>query len=364
MDISVSAGPSYRKPLEADWPDEELEHLGKCPVCAAVQRSVAYEGLQDKVFFCAPGKWTSWRCDACDVVYLDPRPTASSIEKAYAVYYTHEPDRAARPKRSALQRLRRIVPNSYLNKKFGYRLRPALPFAALVLEWQPARAFWTSQFYRHLPGPRHPDDCLLDVGCGNGQFLEIARDQLKYNVEGLEIDPRSREVARKRGLIVHEGSMPGAGLKPASYFQVTLSHVLEHLHDPVAALNEIFALLKPGGRVWITVPNIAAASLDRFGSHSRLLEPPRHLVMFDTKSLRAILIATGFQNVSLIPQTGAGDFAIFEQSWMMENGIDPYSSDAKSIPEYQELIARGVDMGGASKSERSEFITMTGAKPE
>ena len=204
------------------------------------------------------------------------------------------------------------------------------------------------------------DEHILDIGCGDGHFLQIARDQLNYKVEGLEIDPRARVVARNRGLTIHEGSMPGAGLKRGAYYQITLSHVLEHLHDPLSALQEIFEMLKPGGRVWIAVPNIAAASLDRFGLNSRLLEPPRHLVMFDPKSLRSILERAGFQALTLIPESSRHEF-IVEQSWMMENDIDPYASDVSSIAEYKSSIDTGFE--AHPPVDRTEIITMTGIRP-
>jgi SAM-dependent methyltransferase len=362
MDIESSTAIVYRKPPEAKWPEVDLEYLDKCPVCRVVERSIAYTGLQDKIFFCAPGIWTSWRCASCDVVYLDPRPTQSSIGRAYESYYTHQSDEAAKARHDGLlKKLRRIVPNSYLNKVFGYHLRPAFPLAALALEFQPARALATSHFYRHLPAPRNEDDCLLDIGCGDGSFLQAARDLLNYKVEGLEIDPRARTIALGRGLNIHAGSIPGAGLKPGAYYQVTLNHVLEHLHEPKSALEEIFNILKPGGRVWISVPNIAAASLERFGSNSRLLEPPRHLVMFDPKSLRSILGRAGFQKIELIPQSRRFDF-VFEQSWMIENGIDPNASDVSSIQNYKDSFKSSIKTDALPTDDKADIITMTGSK--
>jgi len=353
-----------RAPPEENWPESDLEYLGKCPVCGLVDRSVAYSGLRDKVFFCAPGTWTSWRCGGCKVVYLDPRPSVETIGQAYENYYTHhETNLVSASNGGLLSRLRRIIAHSYLNKKFGYRLAPALPLAWLLLAMRPERALSTSHYYRHLPAPRNNDDLLLDIGCGSGRFLQIARDHLGYQVEGLEIDPRARDVALGKGLKVHPGLMPGSGLKPGTYYQITLSHVLEHLHDPFAALQEVLGLLKPGGRVWIAVPNIAAASLDRFGSNSRLLEPPRHLVMFDPDSLREMLSRAGFTQITLLRQSDSYPFVNY-QSWMMENGFDPYSSPDTIVPDNERRAAMTGFREMLDHPRKVNIFAMTASRPE
>jgi SAM-dependent methyltransferase len=361
-DAATLPGAIYRAPPEGDWETVDLEFLNKCPVCGNEDRAIAYEGLRDKIFFCAPGVWTMWRCAGCNVGYLDPRPTRGSIGRAYASYFTHAGSALPTPSKAPglLNRLRRIPPNSYLNKFFGYRLRPSLPAAWLLLAMQPRRALTTANFYRRLPAPRKAGDRLLDIGCGSGDFLQTARDDLGYQVEGLEIDPAALAVARGRGLLVHPGRIPGSGLSPEAYYQITLSHVVEHLHDPVAALHEVFYLLKPGGRVWITVPNLAAASLKRFGANSRLLEPPRHLVMFDPDSLRALLERTGYIDIDLVSEPN-DHASVINQSRMIELGIDPHSMDDNVWP--TEILA--VPTAPMDTSNPSaEIISIIAFKPE
>jgi SAM-dependent methyltransferase len=287
-----------------------------------------------------------------------------TIGQAYANYYTHDEANLDPTSRGGLlSRLRRIVAHSYLNKKFGYSLTPTFPLAWLLLAMRPERALSTAHFYRHLPAPRSRDDVLLDIGCGSGRFLQIARDHLGYEVEGLEIDPRARDVALRRDLKVHPGLMPGSGLTPETYYQITLNHVLEHFHDPFAALQEVFSLLKPGGCVWIAVPNIAAASLDRFGVNSRLLEPPRHLVMFDPDSLTEILSRAGFTDIKLLRQTVSHPF-VHHQSWMMENGFDPYASPDSIVPAKERAAAVMMSREMLDHPKKVDIFTMTARRPE
>ena len=85
-DVNESA---HRAPPPGDWPTEDLEDLGLCPVCGESERSLLYDNLRDKIFFSSPGVWKMWRCRGCGFGYLDPRPSVESIGRAYAHYYTH-----------------------------------------------------------------------------------------------------------------------------------------------------------------------------------------------------------------------------------------------------------------------------------
>ena len=69
------------------WDKKSLEHLTKCPVCMSTKCKKIFEDLEDKVFFCAPGKWNLYKCDNCISIYLNPRPDVNSIVKAYKNYY-------------------------------------------------------------------------------------------------------------------------------------------------------------------------------------------------------------------------------------------------------------------------------------
>ena len=350
-----------RQPIEQNWPADDLEYLDACPVCGSCKRQIKYDGLRDKTYFSAPGEWKSWRCDNCAVVYLDPRPTRASIGHAYKSYYTHE-----RKQKNFLKRILYAIEvgirHSYLNKKMGYKLKRALPFGWIYYLFSPSQKSTIRNIIRDLPSPTQHRTRLLDVGCGDGEFLSIARS-MGYEVEGLEIDPVAQDVAAKDGMIVHLGTLPGSEL-PANYFDhITLNHVLEHFHDPCSALEEVFLLLKSHGRVWIQIPNIDALSLHRFGSNSRLLEPPRHLVMFGASSLKSVLEKVGFQDVELLVPARLKDHNyVFNQSWMIEQGLDPSITPTSVVPSEIKSMSTAMYQRHASKYENAEIITMIGIK--
>ena len=134
---------------------------------------------------------------------------------------------------------------------------------------------------------------LLDIGCGGGEWLESVRSA-GWTVYGVEPDPVARRMAEAKGIPVW-GSIGDVPRDAPRFDYITLSHVIEHVHDPIGLLRSCHALLKPGARIYIDTPNIDAIGHARFGRNWRGLEPPRHLVIFGRKSLYLALEKAGFQ---------------------------------------------------------------------
>jgi 2-polyprenyl-3-methyl-5-hydroxy-6-metoxy-1,4-benzoquinol methylase len=139
---------------------------------------------------------------------------------------------------------------------------------------------------------------LLEVGCGNGSRL-LDLQKRGWVVEGQEIDPQAASYARSKGLHVHEGSLDHAGLPDASYEVILLSHVLEHVHRPVEILRECGRLLKPGGRLVLSTPNIESLGHRIYKRDWLALDPPRHLVIHSRRSLERVLRDAGFGDTSI-----------------------------------------------------------------
>ncbi len=351
-------------PRDAAWPAEHLEVVGRCPVCASRSRTLLFEGLSDRTFHVAPGRWTLWRCSGCGAAYLDPRPDLAGIGLAYRAYYTHG---ASAPRdvfsdgdgfRLSFKRLHQ---HAYYNGAFGYALRPAAPGAGLLTRLSAARRARADHLIRHLPAPPGPGRRLLDVGCGNGDFLRVAR-RLGFDVMGLDLDAAAAARARESGATVLVGTLDDAELDAGSFEHVTMSHVVEHLHDPVGSLRRIAALLRPGGRLWLQTPNLEAEGLKRFGPDWRGLEPPRHLTIFDVRSLRAALHAAGFERIALLPpKRDAGYF--FTQS-MATRRSAPIERRERALRRRLRSDARRADGAALRHPERGECITLAAHRPE
>ena len=140
---------------------------------------------------------------------------------------------------------------------------------------------------------------LLDFGCGTGAFLRCMHNR-GWQAVGLDISEKAvKYVLEELKLPALAGSLPNPVLPPESFDLVTLWHALEHVHRPLDVLGEIHALLAPGGKVLVAVPNIDSAPFRWFGSAWYGLDLPRHLTHFTPATLKKMLDAAGFQIESM-----------------------------------------------------------------
>ncbi len=142
---------------------------------------------------------------------------------------------------------------------------------------------------------------ILDVGCATGEFMQVAR-QTGLNMTGVDLSAYACDVARSRGLRVIHGDLYDRGLQQSYFGAIHLSHILEHLDQPGAALKRLHHLLAPGGIIYVEVPYQFDSWLERINAHRRELPsfaPWRlhHRSFFSPQSLEQILIRHGFQTL-------------------------------------------------------------------
>lgn len=349
------------RPWEQDWPADGLEAQDRCPVCGSTGREPLHPELRDRIFFSAIGRWAMQRCLGCRAGYLDPRPTPAAIGLAYTAYYTH----AAPADDSYMSSFTfvggrfKALRNAWLNGRFPrLGLSPALPFGGSLLELFPRTCILAERDVRHLPAPAGGAR-LVDIGCGSGAFVKRA-EVLGYAAEGLEFDGSAVEAARNAGLNVRQGSLPETGLADGAYEAVTLSQVIEHLHDPLAALRDIFRILKAGGLFWLATPNMNSAGHGWFGADWRGLEPPRHLVLFSPEALQLALEKAGFVDVRFRPP---GDTAIFffEASRRIADGLPPGTPVSLGAKEQAEV--KRIDALARRDARAGEELVVTARRP-
>ena len=138
---------------------------------------------------------------------------------------------------------------------------------------------------RHTAGPGR----MLDLGCGDGTILWLARED-GWTVKGVELFPEHTQLVREMlGLDVETSDILHYRGVQETWDCVVLTHVLEHLADPVAALRKIRDLLKPGSVGVLEFPNIDAFDarlrrlLERLHIHRRRYAPrylPGHVQEF------------------------------------------------------------------------------------
>lgn len=256
------------------------EDVPWCSLCGNVNRRILYTGLKDRLFG-APGEWTLKECCHCSLVFLDPRPIPEDIGKAYEDYYTHHHDRAAP-----------LIRSSILWVAFKRSIHVLDSITKHVFSIAKERNQLQGMYLRERPVGR-----LLDVGCGQGQFLHRMQE-IGWDVEGVEPDSRAAEIARSEyGIAVHIGDLHSAKYPDYYFDAVTMNHVIEHVYDPVALLRECRRILKLGGVVVVVTPNIRGWGHRNFTSNWRDLDAPRHLQLFSPRTLAKSAKRAGYNTI-------------------------------------------------------------------
>lgn len=358
---SASSGSPVPQPWLTPWPTEDLESVSRCPMCHATARSVWHEQLVDTTFRVAPGYWRLWRCESCAGAYLDPRPTTLSISRAYSSYYTHTPIEpelldAVQP---LSKRLRTALNNGYVNWRFGAHRAPSTALGILVLATLPVNRQSLDRQYRALPRLGSWPKRLLDVGCGNGDFLQLAAS-VGWEVEGVEPDPVAAQAAYSPGLQVHVGGLEMLNRYESRYDAITLSHVIEHVHEPLQTLEQCFRLLKPGGSLWLETPNVLSSGHELFGEHWRGLEAPRHLSLFSSQGLRQSLRRVGYVQVKNL-RIPSPRKSMYLQSWAAARSA--LSEPVTHLPPDLAWRTKIGNIMDYLRPAASEFLTMHACKP-
>jgi SAM-dependent methyltransferase len=138
---------------------------------------------------------------------------------------------------------------------------------------------------------------LCDLGCWTGSLLVAARDR-GWQVVGIEPSSWAADHARQRGLDVRTTTLLDHGLEEHAFDAVTLCDVLEHLDDPAAALAVVRELLRPGGVVYLTLPD-AGSPLARALGRRWWSILPMHLQYFTRGSIVRLLNDAGFSVLSV-----------------------------------------------------------------
>jgi 2-polyprenyl-3-methyl-5-hydroxy-6-metoxy-1,4-benzoquinol methylase len=240
---------------------------GPCLVCAAA-------GSRSKL---AVGGYSIVKCISCGFEWVDPRPSAEQLstfygderyfagcEAGYADYEAEEP---------------------------GHRR-----LARRRLAWME----------RRLPSGR-----LVDLGCGPGFFVDEAARR-GWSAWGAEISAPMRHRAAARGLrvLAADDERGLAELTPLD--AVTMWEYVEHVLDPAAELSRAAGLLRPGGVLALSTPNVAHRLASSDPARWPEYKPPAHLSFFDATTLSRLLERAGFDRIEVryaVPSLGGGGTA-------------------------------------------------------
>lgn len=135
---------------------------------------------------------------------------------------------------------------------------------------------------------------LLEIGCGTGHFIEAAGG----TAVGVDVSRTALGMARRRAARVVQALPDRLPFGAATFDAVAIYDTLEHLLDPRGALRESARLLRDGGLLHVTTPDVdglPARLLGRGFPHVN----PEHVSLFGRRSLRGLLASEGFEVRSL-----------------------------------------------------------------
>jgi len=136
---------------------------------------------------------------------------------------------------------------------------------------------------------------ILEIGCGRGLLLHQLA-QLGHECHGIERSAlAARRAAQTEGIRVYTQPLEECRFTERYFDAVILWHVLEHLDHPQATLAVISRVLKPGGLLYLEVPNLTSLQSRTTGTSWFHLDLKHHLYHFSLDGLQRLLVSSGFQ---------------------------------------------------------------------
>jgi len=241
-----------------------------CPICLRGGAKFFAEG-SDRLFGFASGDFRLFRCSSCGCVFQYPMPCDSAIASFYPESYWWEEDRQS-------------------------STRIAHAIAVLEKNYREFVLMDHVRFVEHCARRAQGSGrMLLDIGCGSGAFLHLARRR-GFVAHGLDLSAQAVAIAQRRyDLDVRQGGTDSKAWEGYTFDFITMFHVLEHLTDPRGTLIFAAEHLKPGGSLIIQVPNVSSLQARLFGTRWYGLDVPRHIINFTPEGLNHLLRKAGLE---------------------------------------------------------------------
>ena len=236
----------------------ETNASNPCPICTSEKTTFLFEGWDN--YYGHPDPSMVYRCCHCGHVYVAGELTPEQLTDMYTNYYPR-----------AAYNIDDYEP--YKEKKgFLYWLDGEDGFA-----------------FRHVP----ENVRILDIGCGFCETLGYHQNR-GCKVYGVEADENAQKIAERYGFNIEIGLFDPKTYEPNSFDYVTMDQVLEHIVVPMKTLQEIGSVLKPGGKLIVSVPNISALGRYFFGSRWLGWHFPYHRHFFTRQSFSLLAEQSGF----------------------------------------------------------------------
>jgi SAM-dependent methyltransferase len=210
-----------------------------------------------------PGKFDIYRCEECGFCQTLPEIPEDKIGEVYTRYYP-----------------RKNLVNIEDIKRQSINLLPE------------RRRWWmgvnNTAHYHIKAGTR-----VLDIGCGDCTSIREIK-ALGAEGYGIEPDENIRPIVDALGLNVHIGLLNEVPYPDKFFDFITMSQVLEHIHNPIELLKSLRRILKDGGQVIIGVPNVDSRLRKKYGIRWLNWHVPYHINHFSRRSLYILAKNSGY----------------------------------------------------------------------
>lgn len=241
-------------------------HYNSCPVCGSSDVQFQFD-IKD--YTVSGETFPIVQCNSCTVRFTQDIPD----EKFIAPYYNSEEYIShSNTSTGIINRLYQYVRKNTIKRK-----------RRLV-----------SKFTRTKKGS------ILDLGSGTGTFVK-AMVSAGWNAKGIEPDTTARDLAKRIYQVELSDTNEFYKLPKESFDAITLWHVLEHVHNLAAYLNQLKLLLKKDGKLFIAVPNYRSKDATIYREYWAAYDVPRHLYHFSPESMEFLLNKGGFGIVQYRP---------------------------------------------------------------
>lgn len=234
----------------------------RCTLCESKDVTFIPNRIRNDV----EGKYKMYRCGQCETHFLYPRPENEQLQEYYDGKFREEVHSMG------------YYDYEYLQGVF----ERFLPEARIRLE--------------RVIGELKPEDEILEIGCSVGYFMSVAAEKVKA-VYGTEWDQKAQQYIREKidrpNLFV--GNNPEEFQK--QFDKIFMFHVLEHIEKPISFLENLKKLLKPGGKIYIEVPNVDDVLVKTYqcDAFKDYYYKKAHLYNFNEKGLSYVFEHAGFQ---------------------------------------------------------------------
>jgi SAM-dependent methyltransferase len=240
------------------------------------------------------GSFTYVKCINCGLVYMNPQISLEDLKAFYPNdYEPHKShlDKPGKSEKMSKSRLRRSLPKFLLQKL-------------------------------------NENSRVLDVGCGNGKFLNEIKSIFGCKVYGLDISEQAAKTAKDNYAIeVFMGVVTAAPFPPDYFDVITAWQYMEHVHNPLESLQMFYRLLKPDGLCAISSPNFDSFNAKIFKERWFGLECPRHLYIYTPETINKLLRKAGFLLIAISYDKASKNLIKSLQYYFYDNNYSPEHRD-------------------------------------